>query len=64
MNQVLFAAALLMTCVAVAFATTPLIMSYRRRNSGSAALSLLAIIVVFGLGVSLIGEGLEEGLHR
>ena len=55
MNQVLFAAALLMTCVAVAFATTPLIMSYRRRNSGSAALSLLAIIVGFGLGIGLYG---------
>ena len=55
MNLVLFFAALLMTVTAVAFVAQPLIVSVRRRNSGSAKLSLLAVIVVFGLGIVLYG---------
>ncbi len=59
MNLVLFVVALSMTVVAMAFVTTPLIMSYQRQNSGSAKLSLLASIVVFGFAIvlySVIGK--------
>lgn len=59
MNLVLFVAALLMTVVAMAFVTTPLILSYQRQNSGSAKVSLLASIVVFGFAIvlySVIGK--------
>ena len=59
MNLMLFVAALLMTFVAMAFVTTPLIMSYQRQNSGSAKLSVLASIVVFGFAIvlySVIGK--------
>ena len=55
MNPILFTAALLMTVVAIGFAAKPLIVSYERRSSGSAKLSLLGIIVVFGMGVMLYG---------
>ena len=55
MNLTLFVAALLMTVVAMGFAVKPLLVSYERRSSGSAKLSLLAIIVVFGLGIGLYG---------
>lgn len=55
MNPILFSVALLMTVVAMGFATKPLIVSYERRSSGSAKLSLLGIIVVFGMGVVLYG---------
>jgi cytochrome c-type biogenesis protein CcmH len=55
MNLVLFFAALLMTVTAMAFVAQPLIVSVRRRNSGSAKLSLLAVIVVFGFGIVLYG---------
>ena len=53
MNVALFTTALLMTIVAMAFATMPLVVNQQRRNSGSAKLSLLAIIVVFGMGIVL-----------
>ena len=55
MNPILFSVALLMTVVAMGFATKPLIVSFERRSSGSAKLSLLGIIVVFGMGVVLYG---------
>ncbi len=55
MNLMLFVAALLMTVAAMAFVAQPLMVSVRRRNSGSAKLSLLAVIVVFGLGIVLYG---------
>ena len=55
MNLVLFVAALMMTVVAMGFATKPLLVSYERRSSGSVKLSLLAVIVVFGMGVVLYG---------
>jgi hypothetical protein len=55
MNLTLFIAALLMTVVAMGFAVKPLLVSYERRSSGSAKLSLLAIIVVFGMGIALYG---------
>ena len=55
MNLMLFVAALSMTVIAMSFAAQPLIVSVRRRNSGSAKLSLLAVIVVFGMGVVLYG---------
>jgi len=55
MNLALFTAALLMTVVAMGFAAKPLVVSYERRSSGSAKLSLIGIIVVFGMGVVLYG---------
>ena len=55
MNLALLATALLMTVVAMAFAATPLVVTPQRRNSGSVKLSLLAIIVVFGMGIALYG---------
>jgi hypothetical protein len=55
MNLALFTTALLMTVVAMGFVAKPLIVSYERRSSGSAKLSLLGIIVVFGMGLVLYG---------
>jgi hypothetical protein len=55
MNLALFSTALLMTVVAMGFVAKPLIVSYERRSSGSAKLSLLGIIVVFGMGLVLYG---------
>jgi hypothetical protein len=55
MNLALFSAALLMTVVAMGFVTTPILVSSRRRDAGSAKLSLLAVIVVFVLGIVLYG---------
>lgn len=55
MNLALFATALVMTVVALAFATTPLIATPQRRSAGSVKLSLLGIIVVFGMGIALYG---------
>ena len=55
MNLLLFITALLMTVAAMGFVAKPLIVSFERRSSGSAKLSLLGIIVVFGLGVVLYG---------
>ena len=55
MNLTLFIAALLMTVAAMGFAVRPLLVSHDRRSSGSAKLSLLAVIVVFGMGVALYG---------
>ena len=55
MNLVLFVAALMMTVVAMGFVTKPLLVSYERRSSGSVKLSLLGVIVVFGMGVVLYG---------
>lgn len=55
MNLLLFTAALLMTVVAMGFVAKPLIVSYERRSSGSAKLSLLGVIVVFGMGLVLYG---------
>lgn len=55
MNLTLFLTALLMTVIAMAFATQPLFVSVRRRHTGSAKLSLLGAIVVFGMGIALYG---------
>ncbi len=55
MNLALFSAALLMTVVAMGFVTTPLLVSSRRRDSGSAKLSLLGVLVVFVFGIVLYG---------
>lgn len=55
MNLMLFVAALSMTVIAMAFAVQPLIVSVQRHNSGYAKLSLLAVIVVFGMGLVLYG---------
>ena len=51
----LFVTALLMSVIAVGFVATPLVNSQRHQNRGSANLSLLGVLVVFGLGIALYG---------
>lgn len=53
MNLALFATTLLMSVAALAFVVTPLVRVQRTRSTGSVNLSLLGILVVFGLGIAL-----------
>ena len=50
----LYAVALLMTAIALAFVATPLVDS-RRPNNGTRNIAMLGVIVVFGLGLALYG---------
>ena len=55
MNLALLATTLLMSVIGLAFVVTPLVRVQRARSSGSVNLSLLGILVVFGLGIALYG---------
>ncbi len=55
MNLMFFVFALGMTVVALSFVATPLLAATQKRNSGSAKLSLLGAIAVFGLAIVLYG---------
>ena len=51
----LFAIALLMSVIALGFVVTPLVSSQHRQSKGSANLSILGVLVVFGFGIALYG---------
>jgi len=53
MNLVFFGTALTMILIALSFAVTPMVVSYRNNNSGFAKFPLLAIIVVIGCAIAL-----------
>ena len=55
MNSTFFVFALGMTVVALSFVATPLLVATRKQNSGSAKLSLLGAVAVFGLAIVLYG---------
>ncbi len=55
MNLMFFVFALGMTVVALSFVATPLLAATRKQNSGSAKLSLLGAVAVFGLAIVLYG---------
>ena len=55
MNQMFFVFALGMTVVALSFVATPLLVATQKQNSGSAKLSLLGVLAVFGLAIVLYG---------
>ena len=55
MNLTFFVFALGMTIVALSFVATPLLVATRKQNSGSATLSLVGAVAVFGLAIVLYG---------
>jgi hypothetical protein len=63
MNLLFFCSSLTMILIAMSFAATPLVSSYRKNNAGFAKFPLLAIIVVLGFAVALYAAIGRPGLE-